>query len=218
MRIGILGTGMVAQAIAPRLFDVEHEVCVGARSSDSDTLEPFAAQEMLTGTFAEAAATADLVINATNGNHSVEAVASAADQLAGKTLIDLANRLDHSRGMAQAALATNENSLAADLQAAAPEANVVKALNTMNCNVMVNPSLVVGDHVVFMSGDSDAAKQQVRGLLGDVGWREPQIVDLGGLETATGPEMLMQLWLDVLIARGGMDAGPFNFAVNGPAS
>lgn len=214
MRIGILGTGMVAKAIAPRLFDVEHEVCIGARSDASDTLQPFADQDMLTGSFAEAAATADLVINATNGNHSAEAVASAADQLAGKTLIDLSNRLDPSRGMARAALATQENSLAEAIQAAAPAANVVKSLNTMNSNVMVNPSLVPGDHVVFMSGDSADAKAEVSGLLSDLGWRENQIVDLGGLETATGPEMLMQLWLDVAIARGGFDAGPFNFAIN----
>ncbi|MFT4050532.1 MAG: NAD(P)-binding domain-containing protein [Solirubrobacterales bacterium] len=214
MRVGIFGTGMVAQTIAPRLFAVEHEVCVGARSNQSESLEPFAAQELLTGSFAEAAATSDLVINATNGNHSVEAVSSAAEQLAGKTLIDLANRLDPSRGMASAALATPDSSLAADLQAMAPEANVVKALNTMNCDVMVDPSLVPGDHVVFMSGDSDRAKAEVRGLLTDVGWREQQIVDLGGLETATGPEMMMQIWLDVAIARGGFGAGPFNWAIN----
>lgn len=215
MRVGILGTGMVAQAIAPRIFDLENEVCVGARSSNSPTLEPFSDQEMLVGSFAEAAATSDLVINATNGNHSVEAVASAAEALAGKTLIDLANRLDPSRGMAAAALASPDNSLAAEIQAAAPEANVVKALNTMNRAVMVNPSLVPGDHVVFMSGDSPDAKAEVRKLLSDLGWSERQIVDLGGLETATGPEMLMQLWLDVVVARGGFDAGPFNFAING---
>jgi predicted dinucleotide-binding enzyme len=116
--------------------------------------------------------------------------------------------------MARAALATNESSVAADIQAAAPGANVVKALNTMSAHVMMDPSLVPGDHVVFLSGDSDSAKQEVKHLLGEVGWRESQMIDLGGLETATGPEMLMQLWLDVMVARGGFDAGPFNFAVN----
>jgi predicted dinucleotide-binding enzyme len=215
MRIGILGTGTVAQVLARRLFALKHhEVCVGARSSNSETLEPFAEMETLTGSFAEAAATSELVINATNGNHSVEAVASAADALVGKTLIDLSNRLDHSKGMARAALASNGNSVAEEIQAAAPGANVVKALNTMNASVMMDPSLVPGDHLVFLSGDSDGAKQEVKHLLGEVGWREAQMMDLGGLETATGPEMLMQLWLDVVIARGGFDAGPFNFAVN----
>lgn len=218
MRIAVFGTGMVGSTIAPAIARLGHEVTVGARSSDSPTLEPFAEQGLLVGTFAEAAATSELAINATNGEHAGAVVASAAAELAGKTLIDLSNRLDPSRGMAAAALATPDNSLAAELQAAAPEANVVKALNTMNCNIMVEPSLVPGDHLVFLSGDNDAAKAQVHALLTELGWGEQQIMDLGGLETATGPEMLMQLWLDVAIARGGFGVGPFNFAVNSPAA
>ncbi|MBJ7354601.1 MAG: NAD(P)-binding domain-containing protein [Thermoleophilaceae bacterium] len=215
MRIGVFGTGMVGDALSKALSKLGHEVTVGARSSDSESLQPFADEGLLTGSFADAAITSDLVINATNGNFSVEAVASAAAELDGKTLIDLSNRLDHSKGMAAAALAAPDNSVAADIQAAVPGVNVVKALNTMNCNVMVDPSLVPGDHVVFVSGDSAEAKQQVKDLLAQFGWREQQIVDLGGLETATGPEMLMQLWLDVVVARGGFGAGPFNFAING---
>lgn len=215
MRIGVFGTGMVGDVFSKALSKLDHEVTVGARSSDSESLQPFADEGLLTGSFADAAVTSELVINATNGNHSVEAVASAAAELEGKTLIDLSNRLDHSKGMTAAAQATPDNSVAAGIQAAVPGANVVKALNTMNRSVMVDPSLVPGDHVVFLSGDSAEAKAQVVGLLTEFGWREPQIMDLGGLETATGPEMLMQLWLDVIIARGGLDAGPFNFAVNG---
>jgi predicted dinucleotide-binding enzyme len=205
---------MVGDTLSKALSKHDHEVTIGARSSDSDSLQPFADEGLLTGSFADAAITSELVINATNGNFSVEAVASAAAELQGKTLIDLSNRLDHSKGMTAAAQASPANSVALDIQAAAPGANVVKALNTMNCNVMVDPSLVPGDHVVFLSGDSADAKQQVKDLLAQFGWREPQILDLGGLETATGPEMLMQLWLDVVVARGGFDAGPFNFAVN----
>ncbi|MGH2960227.1 MAG: NADPH-dependent F420 reductase [Solirubrobacterales bacterium] len=214
MRIGVFGTGMVGDALSKALSKHDHEVTVGARSSDSESLQRFADEGLLTGSFADAAITSELVVNATNGNFSAEAVASAAAELDGKTLIDLSNRLDHSKGMAGAAQASNANSVAAEIQAAAPGANVVKALNTMNCNIMVDPSLVPGDHLVFMSGDSADAKAQTAALLAEFGWRESQIMDLGGLETATGPEMLMQLWLDVAIARGGFDAGPFNFAVN----
>jgi len=214
MRIGVFGTGMVGDALSKALSKHGHEVTVGARSAESDSLQRFADEGLLTGSFADAAVTSDLVINATNGNFSVEAVASAAAELEGKTLIDLSNRLDHSKGMAGAAQASNENSVAADIQAAAPGAHVVKSLNTMNCDIMVNPSLVPGEHVVFLSGDSDEAKAQARELLVQFGWRESQIMDLGGLETATGPEMLMQLWLDVAVARGGFGVGPFNFAIN----
>jgi predicted dinucleotide-binding enzyme len=206
---------MVGDVLSKALSKHDHEVTVGARSADSETLQPFADEGLLTGSFADAAITSELVINATNGNFSVEAVSSAAAELEGKTLIDLSNRLDHSKGMAAAAQAAPDNCVALDIQAAAPGANVVKALNTMNCNVMVDPSLVPGDHVVFVSGDSADAKQQTKDLLAQFGWSEKQVLDLGGLETATGPEMLMQLWLDVVISRGGFDAGPFNFSVNG---
>ncbi|MBJ7459243.1 MAG: NAD(P)-binding domain-containing protein [Thermoleophilaceae bacterium] len=214
MRIGVFGTGMVGDALSKALSEHGHEVTVGARSADSDSLQRFADEGLLTGSFADAAITSELVFNATNGNHSAEAVASAAAELEGKTLIDVSNRLDHARGMAAAALASNENSVAGELQAAAPGARVVKSLNTMNCSVMVDPSLVPGDHVVFLSGDSAEAKSETSALLTEFGWRDGQIVDLGGLETATGPEMLMQLWLDVMVSRGGAGAGPFNFAIN----
>jgi predicted dinucleotide-binding enzyme len=214
MRIGVLGTGMVGDVLSKALSKHGHEVTVGARSADSETLQPFADAGLLTGSFADAARTSELVINATNGNHSVAAVASAAAELDGKTLIDLSNRLDHSKGLAAASQASQDDSVAREIQAAAPGANVVKSLNTMNCNVMVEPSIVPGDHAVFISGDSAEAKQQVKDLLAQFGWRAEQILDLGGLETATGPEMLMQLWLDVVVTRGGFDAGPFNFAVN----
>jgi predicted dinucleotide-binding enzyme len=205
---------MVGDVLSKALSAHGHEVTVGARSADSESLQPFADEGLLTGSFADAALTSELVINATGGNYSVDVAVSAAAELEGKTLIDLSNRLDHSKGMAAAAQASPENSVALDIQAAVPGANVVKALNTMNCNVMVDPSLVPGDHVVFVSGDSDDAKQQTHELLSQFGWSDSQIVDLGGLETATGPEMLMQLWLDVVVARGGFDAGPFNFAIN----
>ncbi|MBJ7459706.1 MAG: NAD(P)-binding domain-containing protein [Thermoleophilaceae bacterium] len=214
MRIGVFGTGMVGDALSKALSKHGHEVTVGARSADSESLQRFADEGLLTGSFADAAVTSDLVFNATNGEHSVAAVESAAAELEGKTVIDVSNRLDHSKGMAGAAQASNENSVAADIQAAVPGANVVKALNTMNCDIMVDPSLVPGDHVVFLSGDSAEAKAQARELLTQFGWNETQIMDLGGLETATGPEMLMQLWLDVAIARGGFGVGPFNFAIN----
>jgi predicted dinucleotide-binding enzyme len=215
MRIGVLGTGTVGDRLSKALSKLDHEVTIGARSADSESLQPFADEGLLTGSFADAAITSDLVINATNGNFSVDAVASAAAELEGKTLIDLSNRLDHSKGMTAAAQASPENSVALEIQAAVPGTNVVKALNTMNSAVMVDPSLVPGDHVVFVSGDSSEAKAQTTALLAELGWRDSQIIDLGGLETATGPEMLMQLWLDVVVARGGFDAGQFNFAING---
>jgi predicted dinucleotide-binding enzyme len=212
MRIGVLGTGMVGRAFSMRLKELGHQVMVGARSAESESLADVAAP---TGSFADVAAHGELLINAVNGEHTLAAIGSCADaDLAGKTLIDVSNVLDPSRGMARAALAGQENSTAAAIQERWPELRVVKSFNTINCNVMVDPTLVPGVHVVFISGDDADAKQQVKDLQAEFGWRPEQILDLGGIETATGPELYMQLWLDIAIARGGFDKGPFNIAIN----
>lgn len=213
MRIGVLGTGMVGRAFCAKLHELGHEVMVGARTADAASLEQI--EDVTKGSFADAAAHAELLICAVNGEH-VEAALAACEEadLSGKTLIEVSNLLDPSRGMARAALAGPENSTAAAVQSRWPQLNVVKSFNTMNCDIMVDPSIVPGDHVVFISGDSDTAKQQVKDLQAELGWRSRQTVDLGGIETASGPEMYMQLWLDIAIARGGFGAGPFNISIS----
>ncbi len=216
MKIGILGTGMVGRALAGRLVELDHAVMVGARSKASESLAKLAELDGVeTGSFADAAAFGEILVNATGGIHSIDAIASCEpSDLAGKILLDVANMLELQPTGPPVSLASVDNCLAVQIQKTFPDAKVVKSLNTMNCNVMVDPSLVGGDHVVFVSGDDSAAKGAVVGLLHGFGWRDEQIIDLGGIETAAGPEMIMPLWLSVMFARGGFDAGPFNFAVN----
>ena len=104
----------------------------------------------------------------------------------------------------------NEESLGERIQAAFPDARVVKTLNTMNCQVMVEPTRVPGEHAVFMSGDDDGAKREVGDLLGSFGWPVGRIIDLGGIETARGTEMYLPLWLR-LYSR--LETGDFNIGV-----
>lgn len=216
MQIGVFGTGMVGRALATKLVELGHDVAVGARSSESESLDKLGIDGLTqTGSFADVAAFGELLINATNGMVSLDAIASCAEaNLAGKTLIDVANQLEPQPGGPPKPIASVDNCLAVKIQAAHPDLRVVKSLNTMNCNVMVDPSLVPGEHVVFVSGSDDAAKAQTADLLKQFGWRDSQIIDLGGIESAAGPEMIMPLWLSVMFARGGFDAGPFNFAIN----
>ncbi|HSS68803.1 MAG TPA: NAD(P)-binding domain-containing protein [Nocardioidaceae bacterium] len=213
--VGVLGTGQVAQRLVGRLSELGYEVWVGARSADSESLAPFAEIEgVRTGSFADAAAASELLINATNGRNAVSALSMAgADNLAGKPVIDVSNDLEPVDGGFPRATATVDNSIGQRLQNEFPDALIVKSLNTMNNNVMVEPTLVPGDHVVFMSGDSALAKDRVAALLQSFGWRPEQIVDLGGIDSAVGPEMLMALWLRVAVARG-WDAPPFNWAIH----
>ena len=212
--IGVLGTGIVGRTFAARLAELGVDVLVGARTADSESLEPIKASGVRTGSFADAVAHADLVINATNGLHSLSALESAgADALAGKTLVDVSNELAPVEGGFPKPMASADDSLGLRIQVAYPETYVVKTLNTMNCTVMVDPSTVEGDHVVFLSGDDSAAKDRVRELLALLGWRSVQIVDLGGIDTAAAAEMTMAIWMRVTIARGH-DAPRFNWAIN----
>jgi len=212
--IGVLGTGMVGRAFATRLAELGVDVHVGARSADSESLAPFADLGVHTGSFADAAEHADLLINATNGVNSLAVLESiGADALVGKTVIDLSNELVPVEGGYPAPAASPERSIGRRLQEAFPETFVVKSLNTMNCMVMVDPSSVPGDHVVFLSGDDAEAKDRVREFLATFGWRPEQMVDLGGIDTAAGPEMMMSVWIAVTIARG-QGAPRFNWAIH----
>ena len=225
--LAVLGTGQVGQAIARRAAEVGYDVTVGARSATSAGLDAFRTAppeagsghgDITTGTFADAVCSAPLVVNATNGLHSLDALTQVgAEVLAGKVLVDVANELrpvEH--GFPQPA-ATAADSLGARLQRTFPDTSVVKTLNTMNNAVMVRPAEIPGDHLVFLSGDSPTAKDATRVLLRAFGWREPQMLDLGGIETAAATEMMMSVWMAVTIARG-QGAPRFNWAVvEGPS-
>jgi predicted dinucleotide-binding enzyme len=200
MRIGVLGTGMVGNAIAAKLADLGHEVRIGSREAGEGKV-----------TFADAAAFGELVFNCTSGVHSLAALeAAGADNLVGKVLIDVANSLDFSAGRPPTLAVANTDSLGEQIQRAFPAARVVKALNTMNCEVMVDPGKVPGAHNVFVCGDDADAKLQVGDLLQSFGWPAESIVDLDGIEAARGAEMYVALWLRLW---GAVGTGNFNIAV-----
>lgn len=215
MRIGVLGTGIVGRTIATRLVGGGHAVCMGSRTADNERAAEWlagASWGASTGTFADAAAHGDVAFNCTAGATSLDALAMAgADNLRGKILIDVANPLDFSAGMPPTLTVCNDDSLGEQIQRAYPETRVVKALNTMNCAVMVEPSMVPGDHNVFLSGDDGAAKAQVAEWLNAwFGWPRSNIVDLGGIVTARGVEMVLPLWLRLMMKQS---SGAFNFHV-----
>jgi predicted dinucleotide-binding enzyme len=214
MKIGVLGTGMVGQAIATKLVELGHEVTMGSRRAGNENAVAWAkdaGEAAAEGSFAEAAGHGELVVNCTAGVASLEALEAAGkENLSGKTLIDIANPLDASQGFPPTLAFCNDESLGERIQAAFPDARVVKTLNTMNCQVMVEPTRVPGEHAVFMSGDDDGAKREVGDLLGSFGWPVGRIIDLGGIETARGTEMYLPLWLR-LYSR--LETGDFNIGV-----
>ena len=214
MRIAVLGTGVVGEALATRLVETGHDVVMGARSAGNvkalawSQRFPDRAGE---GSFADAAAHGELVVNATAGVASLEALRSAgADNLAGKTLLVVANPLDFSGGFPPRLSVVNDDSLGEQIQREFPAARVVKALNTMNCQVMVDPARVPGAHDVFMAGDDEAAKAEVTDLLESFGWPAEAIRDLGGIGSARGLESYLPLWLSLM---GALGTGDFNIRV-----
>jgi len=163
------------------------------------------------GSFADAAAYGELVFNCTAGVASMEALTAAGEEnLAGKTLVDLANPLDFSGGMPPRLAICNDESLGERIQSALPRTHVVKTLNTMNCQVMVDPARVPGEHSVFIGGEDDGAKQEVAALLGSFGWPQERIIDLGGIASARGTEMYLPLWLSLY---GKLGTGDLNIGV-----
>lgn len=209
MKVAVLGTGTVGRAIASRLAGLGHEVTVGTRNVDatmartgSDAMGnpsysdwALAHPQVTLATFAEAAASAELVTNATSGEASLAALQSAGrENLAGKVLLDIANPLDFSKGFPPSLFVSNTESLAEQIQAEFPEAQVVKSLNTMNASLMAEPrQLADGDHTVFVSGDDGDAKQRVTELLESFGHTD--VIDLGDLSTARGTESLLPIWV-----------------------
>ncbi|MGH8776918.1 MAG: NADPH-dependent F420 reductase [Jiangellaceae bacterium] len=214
MRIAVLGTGAVGWAIASRLVEVGHEVRMGSRTAGNPaTLDwlRHVGGSASAGTFADAASFGEVVFNCTAGAHSLEALhAAGADGLAGKLLVDVSNALDHAGEGLPRLFVSNTDSLGEQIQRAFPEARVVKALNTMNCDVMVNPALVPGDHAVFVCGDHAGAKADAAALLDQFGWPAERIIDLGDITAACGTEMYMPLWLRLWTAAGGAH---FNIAI-----
>jgi 8-hydroxy-5-deazaflavin:NADPH oxidoreductase len=216
MKIGVLGTGPVGQSIAAKLADLGHRVFVGTRDpaatlarNEPDLFgnppfrvwrENHPAVEF--GTHAQAAAHGELVVNATTGTGSLEALrAAGAKHLADKILVDIANPLDFSKGMPPSLTIANTDSLGEQIQRAFPATKVVKALNTMNAYLMVGPrQLASGDHTSFISGNDLAAKRQVTELLRTLGWND--IIDLGDITTARGTEMYLPLWARLYVALG----------------
>jgi predicted dinucleotide-binding enzyme len=214
MRVAVIGSGMVGEAIADRLLELGHEVRMGSRIAEGPAAEwaARAGERASCGDFAQAAGFGELVVNATAGSRSLDALARAGEKhLAGKVLLDVANPLSSGEGAAAVTLTVaNTDSLAEQMQREFPGARVVKALNTMNCKVMVRPEIVPGEHVAFLSGDDGDAKRLVTELLRSFGWPPARILDLGGLATARGTEAFLLLWLSIWRSLG---QGDFNLAI-----
>lgn len=195
MRIGILGSGAVGQALARGLAGHGHEVRIGTRKE--------AVEELPVGPPSAVARDADLVFLAVLGTAAVEVATSVRDELHDKVLVDTTNPLDFSGG-GPGLFVGHTDSLGEQVQRAVPEADVVKAYNTVGNALMVDPDLPGGPPSMFVGGDSEDAKATVAELLRSTGW---DVVDLGGIEASRYLEPMCIAWV-----RHGARTGTWNHA------
>ena len=223
MKIAIIGTGAVGRILAEKLKSEGHSICFGTRNVENTLSQTEAVgyatipfkdwyarnAEMGLKTFSEAAKEGEIVMNCTGGLVSVMALESAGEEnLNGKVIIDVANPLDFSHGMPPRLDPVNSDSLGEQIQRRFPDARVVKALNTLNANVMVDPGMLEGRSNLFICGDDQESKEVCISLLNDLGWEREDIIDLGGIIASRGTEMLLPFWIQLM---GTLGTGEFNF-------
>lgn len=211
-KIAILGTGMVGDALGTKLASLGHKVMMGSRSKMNEKAIAWTsrnAENATSGTFADAAAFGEIIFNCTSGKISLEALQLAGrENLQGKILVDVANPLDFSKGMPPSLTICNTDSLGEGIQRQFKDLKVVKALNTMNCQLMVNPGALKDPGHLFICGNDAEAKSEVESLLRSFGWEK--IIDLGDISAARGTEQMLPIWVRLM---GKLDTPMFNFSI-----
>ena len=212
MKIGVLGTGMVGSAIATRAIEAGHEVRMGARDAGNEKARKWAAgagPKASVGTFADAASFGEMVFSATLGKAAVDALKAAGEgTLDDKVVVDVSNPLDFSMGMPPVLLTGPGDSLGERIQHAFPRARVVKALNTVNAQLMGHPESLGGESDLFVCGNDADAKGRVSALLREFGWRT--IHDLGDIRASRGMEAYLLFWITV---SGALKTAAFNIRI-----
>ena len=207
MRIAVVGSGNVGRALAAGLGKAGHDVVLSSR----DTARPELVQWSQDSGVrlvppAEAGKHAEVLVNATPGAASADALALVGGaELDGTIVIDVANPLDFSAGFPPSLTVANTDSLAESLQRAFPGLRIVKALNTVTLDVMVAPGRLAEPTALFIAGNDAEARATVTEVLATLGWDRDQLFDIGPLDAARGAEAYFLLWIRLMQSLGTAD-------------
>jgi len=200
MRIGILGSGDVGQALGKGFVSRGHEVTLGSRTPNSEKLKAWvsrAGKGATTGSFEDAASRGSVLVLATLGTVAEQVINQAGPlNFRGKLLIDATNPLDFSKGTPPGLFVGTTDSLGERIQRKLPEARVVKCFNTVGNSQMVDPTYK--DVEMLICGNDKTAKEEVTKILKEFGWKGA--IDAGGIEGARWLEAMVPLWVRVGIA------------------
>jgi len=194
MKVGVLGSGVVAKVLASGFLKHGHEVKVGTGTAGKlmEWLKQNAGGSV--GSFAEAAEFGDLLVLAVKGTAAAEVLRLAGiENLSGKTVADTTNPiadLPPENGVLRFFTGPNE-SLMEQLQREFAGVHFVKAFNSVGNVSMVNPIYKEGKPTMFICGNNESAKQTVTGILDEFGW---ETADMGTVEAARAIEPLCMLW------------------------
>jgi 8-hydroxy-5-deazaflavin:NADPH oxidoreductase len=202
MKVGVLGSGDVAQTLGSGFLKHGHSVTVGSRSPEKLADWASANKGGSTGTFAEAAKFGELLVLAVKGTAASEALHLAgASNLNGKPVIDACNPIAETapvHGVLKF-FTTHDESLMEQLQREFSGAHFVKAFNSVGSVGMVNPKFPGGKPTMFICGNSEAAKKTVTQVCDQFGW---EVADMGAVEAARAIEPLCMLWCIPGFTRG----------------
>jgi 8-hydroxy-5-deazaflavin:NADPH oxidoreductase len=196
MKVGIIGSGQVGQVLAAAFIKEGHQAMLGTRDIAKEAVVKWKASnpDAQVGSFAEAAAFGEMIVLATQGDATQDAVAQAGIvNLAGKTVIDATNPIKKGppvNGVLEFFTGPNE-SLMEKLQLQVPDAHFVKAFNSVGSGFMYQPNFDGVKPTMFICGNDTAAKQTVTNLLDAFGW---ETADMGKVESARAIEPLCMLW------------------------
>lgn len=192
-KIGIIGSGIVAQTLGAGFLKYGYEVMLGTR--DTQKLLKWQAENgtnAQTGSFSEAAKFGDFLVLAVKGTAALSALRIIDGDLAGKTIMDTTNPIEEAppqNGVLQF-FTDHSESLMEKLQTTFPKANFVKAFNSVGSAKMVNPDFNTTPSM-FICGNDLAAKNTVATIIKKFGW---EVEDMGTVEAARAIEPLCMLW------------------------
>lgn len=193
MKVGILGSGDVGKSFARAFGALGHEVVIGSRSPEK--LSDFVGGEsdrVTSGTFEDAARSGDLLVLATHGMATEEAITMAGkSNFDHKVVIDATNPLDFAGGAPRLAVG-HTDSLGEQIQRSIPNARVVKAFNTVGNPLFFKPELPGGPPDMFIGGNDAEAKKLVSQVCEAFGWG---VIDLGGIEASRYLEPMCMAWV-----------------------
>ncbi|MGM9479609.1 NADPH-dependent F420 reductase [Roseateles sp. NT4] len=201
MNISILGAGRVGATLAKALADKGHAITLGHRDPQAGASR-WQGPAVQHASLADAAAASAFVINALPGEAALQALKALEAALQGKVLLDVANATVRTADGMPGGLLYPDSSLAEQLQAALPQTRVVKALNTMLFTVMAAPHSLATPPTAFLSGNDAQAREQVKALLGELGWPAEWLLDLGPIESARATEAFILMVPRLIAARG----------------